>query len=101
MCQKINARVVAQFRENSPLCQRGVSQHPAGIWRRSLGRGAAEHVEAVTDTAITELTAANISTVQACAALGRPRATHYRRHSVTPKRRCWGRPRRDDDNLVR
>lgn len=45
-------------------------------------RRLATHVELVTDRAITELTAANISTVQACAALGRPQATYYRRHPV-------------------
>ncbi len=38
----------------------------------------------MTDTAIAELTAAGVPTSRACAALGRPRATYYRRHPVHP-----------------
>ncbi|MFJ9482024.1 hypothetical protein ACIRRI_44790, partial [Streptomyces mirabilis] len=36
------------------------------------------------DTAIAELTGGGLDTTAACAALGRARATHYRRHPVAP-----------------
>lgn len=39
----------------------------------------------MTDTAIAALTAQGVATSRACAALGRPRATHYRRHPVHPR----------------
>lgn len=38
------------------------------------------------DTAIAELTRGGLDTTAACAVLGRARATHYRRHPVTPPR---------------
>lgn len=38
------------------------------------------------DAAITELTGGGLGTTAACAVLGRARATHYRRHPVTPPR---------------
>jgi putative transposase len=38
----------------------------------------------VIDTAIAEMTGGGIDTTTACSALGRSRATHYRRHPVTP-----------------
>jgi putative transposase len=40
----------------------------------------------VIDTAIAELTRGGLDTTAACAVLGRARATHYRRHPVTPPR---------------
>ena len=44
------------------------------------------------DEAIAELAAADVAVTRACAALGRPRATHYRRHPVTPKPAVHGPP---------
>jgi putative transposase len=46
----------------------------------------------VIDEAIAELVGADVSVAGACAALGRARATHYRRHSVTPKPPVCGPP---------
>jgi len=46
----------------------------------------------VTDTAIEELTGAAVPVARACAAVGRPRATHYRRHPVTPRPMVYGPP---------
>lgn len=39
----------------------------------------------MTDEAMAELVATNVPVTRACAALGRPRATHYRQHPVTAK----------------
>jgi len=47
----------------------------------------------VTDAAIAELTVGRAaSTAAACRAVGRPRASHYRRHPVTPKPPVLGPP---------
>lgn len=46
----------------------------------------------MTDAAIAELTAQGVATSRACAALGRPRSTHYRRHPVTPRALLHGPP---------
>ena len=45
----------------------------------------------MTDDAITKL-AATVGTAAACRAVGRSRATHYRRHRVTPKPARYGPP---------
>jgi len=46
----------------------------------------------VTDEAMAELVAADVPITRACAALGRARATHYRRHPVTAKAAVYGPP---------
>jgi putative transposase len=46
----------------------------------------------VTDAAIAELTAEAVPLTEACAALGRPRSSHYRRHPVTPRPMVHGPP---------
>ncbi len=46
----------------------------------------------MTDAAIAELTAAAVPLTRACAAVGRPRASHYRRHPATPKPAVYGPP---------
>ena len=46
----------------------------------------------MTDEAIAELVGADVPVARACAALGRARATHYRRHPVTPKPAVYGPP---------
>jgi len=46
----------------------------------------------VTDAAIAELAAQAVPVTRACAAVGRPRASHYRRHPVTPRPVVHGPP---------
>lgn len=46
----------------------------------------------MTDAAVAELTAQGVATSRACAALGRSRATYYRRHPVHPRALRYGPP---------
>jgi len=46
----------------------------------------------VTDAAVAELVAAAVPTTRACAAVGRSRASHYRRHPAAPKPVVHGPP---------
>jgi len=46
----------------------------------------------VTDAAVAELAAADVPVAEACRAVGRPRATHYRRHPVTLRPVVYGPP---------
>ena len=50
-------------------------------------------MNAVIDAALDELTTENVSMVAACRAPGRPCATHYRRHPVSPRGPVHGPPR--------
>jgi putative transposase len=82
----------APCRERTPQAQaredgsdhRGPGKSAGALGRALQERGHRRHVELIQDAAIDELVARGISRVRACRALGRSRASHYRRHCTPP-----------------